>query len=1110
MSEYQTTIKKFEIRIVILISLLSVLCNPISAQRITKKMTNTGLGYLEYLPLDYASSGKAYPVIIYLHGANETGNGTTELDKVSKWGPLKAVNEGNELCFTVNGKSRCFIVIAPQTTDSVIWDLDLIDEAVDQALENYRVDKKLVFLTGFSTGGTGAWRYAYSDFNKPNRLTAIAPVSGRGDSTKLCYLADKDIAVWAFHGAKDNLFSKDSTINKVNALNRCVPAPDPEAKITLYPDGGHNASTWTKVYDITHTYQSPNLFEWFLSPNEPPLAKAGPDQVLTFPKDSTLLDGSASTDDKEITKYQWTLKSGGNVTIETPGSVSTKISGLQQGNYLFTLTVTDEEGATSSDDISIKVNPEPNDPPTASAGSDQELTLPTDSTELNGSNSTDDKGIVSYHWTKTSGGEANIAQPGEVATAITGLREGNYVFTLTVTDTNGAASSDEVSIRVNPDPNQPPVANAGPDLDITDMDKDGQEEVTLDGSGSEDAEGNITSYSWTTEESGEIATGMNPTFVLTVGKTIITLTVTDENGAIGTDKMKVTINEPENKFPVAEAGSDQVITLPTNSVTLDGNSSTDDGNIVSYVWSLKSGETATIETPESISTNVSDLKEGMYVFTLTVTDDKGVTGSDEISIQVNPEPNAAPVANAGPDQTLTLPADSTLLNGGESTDDNGVKTFQWIKKTGGKATIETPDSASTNIKGLEAGNYIFTLTVTDDNDLSHSDDVAIKVNPKPNEPPQADAGSDQKLIDANNDGQEEITLDGSGSQDPEGEMAIFSWTTENNGEIATGVNPNIILPLGETVITLTVTDSAGDAATDQVIITIKEPDNKIPVAHAGENQTIMDENKNGQEAVALDGSASTDEDGEIVAYSWTIENDVEIAAEANTTVTLPVGKTIVTLTVTDNEGDAATDRILITINAPDNKPPVANAGENQTITLPETSATLDGSNSTDPDDLVLTYYWVKKSGGNADIAQPNAAITKISGLEAGIYVFELTVTDDRDSTDTAAVTIIVEAVTGLPDGQDISDKSSKKTVVSVFPNPVDEKLTIKIAKKILSSATINFLDESGKLLYSKEVKIMGKDEVNLDLSEIKLKKGIVFLRIDTENELGNPVKLIKF
>ncbi|WP_415669115.1 PKD domain-containing protein, partial [Zobellia roscoffensis] len=141
-------------------------------------------------------------------------------------------------------------------------------------------------------------------------------------------------------------------------------------------------------------------------------------------------------------------------------------------------------------------------------------------------------------------------------------------------------------------------------------------------------------------------------------------TINDGNpGNDDSATVTVTIAPQANVAPVADAGPDQAITLPASSVTLDGSGSSDTapGTIASYAWTQVSGPTtATIAAPGSVSTSVTGLTEGSYTFRLTVTDDgtPSLSDTDDIVITVGALPNVAPVADAGPDQAITLPASS--------------------------------------------------------------------------------------------------------------------------------------------------------------------------------------------------------------------------------------------------------------------------------------------------------------------------------------------------------------------------------------------------------------------------------------------------------------------
>jgi len=199
-----------------------------------------------------------------------------------------------------------------------------------------------------------------------------------------------------------------------------------------------------------------------------------------------------------------------------------------------------------------------NQPPVADAGDDQTVTDADDSGDedvmLDGSGSTDSDGtIVSWSWAVEG---AEIAT-GEMATV--SFDVGVTSVALTVTDNEGATGTDIVTITVEAFVgNQDPTADAGPDQTVTDADNSGDEDVTLDGSASADADGTIVSWSWA-EGGAEIATGETPVVNFAVGAYTVTLTVTDDEGATGTDDVVITVNAPTVFFaadiqPYFEAG----------------------------------------------------------------------------------------------------------------------------------------------------------------------------------------------------------------------------------------------------------------------------------------------------------------------------------------------------------------------------------------------------------------------------------------------------------------------------------------------------------------------------------------------------------------------------
>src|SRR5690606_5547756 len=135
-------------------------------------------------------------------------------------------------------------------------------------------------------------------------------------------------------------------------------------------------------------------------------------------------------------KYQWTKVSGPGATMTDADKATLRLTGLLEGSYNFRLTVTDNRGASASDEVQVTVNPEPkvNETPIANAGEDQTLTLPDNCTTLVGSRSDTDGTITSYKWTKLSGPEAELYNTEHHELDVDNLVEGIYTFQLTVAD----------------------------------------------------------------------------------------------------------------------------------------------------------------------------------------------------------------------------------------------------------------------------------------------------------------------------------------------------------------------------------------------------------------------------------------------------------------------------------------------------------------------------------------------------------------------------------------------------------------------------------------------------------------------------------------------------
>ncbi len=656
--------------------------------------------------------------------------------------------------------------------------------------------------------------------------------------------------------------------------------------------------------------------------------------------------------------------------------------------------------------------------PTANAGADQTITLPTSTVNLAGSGSDPDGTIATYAWTKISGPTAGtITNPASAATSVTALVAGVYRFELRVTDNNGAADTDTMQVTVNAAANIAPTANAGLDQSITLP----TNTANLSGSGS-DVDGTIATYAWTKVSGPTAGTITNPAAAATsvtglvAGVYRFELRVTDNNGAADTDTMQVTVNTAANIAPTANAGADQTITLPANTVNLSGSGTDPDGTIATYAWTKISGPTAgTITNPASAATSVTALVAGVYRFELRVTDNNGATDTDTMQVTVNIAVNIVPVANAGVDQTITLPTNAIILSGNGTDIDGIITNYNWTKISGPAAgTITNPTTAATSVTGLVAGVYSFELRVTDNNGATDTDTMQVTVNVAGNIAPTANAGANQNITLPTNS----VILSGSGT-DVDGTITAYSWTKISGPAAGTITNPATAatavtgLVAGVYNFELRVTDNNGATDTDTMQVTVNVAGNIVPIANAGADQSITLPITTAN----LLGSG-IDPDGTITAYAWT-----KISGPAAGTITNPnTAATAVTglvtgfyrfeLRVTDNNGATDTDTMQVTVNAAANIAPIANAGADQTITLPTNSVILSG-NGTDPDGTITAYNWTKISGPVAgSITNPNVAATFVTGLVAGVYRFELRVTDNNGATDTDTMQVTVNAAAG--------------------------------------------------------------------------------------------------
>lgn len=391
--------------------------------------------------------------------------------------------------------------------------------------------------------------------------------------------------------------------------------------------------------------------------------------------------------------------------------------------------------------------------------------------------------------------------------------------------------------------------------------------------------------------------------------------ITVQTGVGGEDISPQACADAVQLPPTANAGADQNVAdsdqQPGEVVALNGSASSDpDGTLASHVWrnasnqQIATGATASVRLPD-----------GQQVITLTVTDNSGATATDTVNITVTPPAaNQLPTAQAGANRivpdTDNQAGESVSLDGTQSTDPDGtIASYQWLV---GQSTV-LATGATANVR-LPDGPQTLTLRVTDDDGGVATDTVTITVAaPNPATAPVARAGADRTVADSDAQAGEDVTLDGSASTDADGTLVSYQW--QRDGQvIATGVTANVRLADGESFITLVVTDDAGNSASDGMLVTVAAVPAVAPVANAGPDRSVDDSDASPGEDVVLDGSASTDADGVIVSYQWSLGGQ-PLATGVTATVRLPDGDHLVTLTTVDDDGVAASDTVQISVAA---------------------------------------------------------------------------------------------------------------------------------------------------------------------------------------------------
>lgn len=201
--------------------------------------------YLAITPTNFLDRSIRHPLIIFLHGGDQSGS---DLNLLKLNGPPK---------YALANPDFPFVVVAPQPQPGKVWEPAAVAAMVKHAVSRFRADPNRVYLTGLSTGGYGTWKAA---LQYPEKFAAVVPVAG-GASTEVLKHAEgehlqalRSLPIWAFHGGSDSVVSADESQRMVAEFRDIG---NSGARVTIFSGAPHDI--WDRVYN------DESLYNWLLT-----------------------------------------------------------------------------------------------------------------------------------------------------------------------------------------------------------------------------------------------------------------------------------------------------------------------------------------------------------------------------------------------------------------------------------------------------------------------------------------------------------------------------------------------------------------------------------------------------------------------------------------------------------------------------------------------------------------------------------------------------------------------------------------------------------------------------------------------------------------------------
>lgn len=412
----------------------------------------------------------------------------------------------------------------------------------------------------------------------------------------------------------------------------------------------------------------------------------------------------------------------------------------------------------------------------------------------------------------------------------------------------------------------------------------------------------------------------------------------------------------------------------------------------------------------------------------------------------------APAADAGSDQKVD--PSRVYLDGTASYDPNGDQlSYSWAEDTGPiEVDIDQQYSAQASFVAVKSGQYRFKLSCFDGK-VTTTDTVNVEVN---NVAPSVDAGSD-----ITTEASQEITLHATGA-DPNADELSYHWSLIEGPEMTLpGMDSQdiVLVPVnaGQYRFSVVCNDGLLNSTEDEVYITVNAM-NSAPTAAAGQDRDV-----HLNERIVLDGSASSDPDGDELTFTWQQTSGPQVsladAQSAQAWFDADVEGTLVfELIVSDGEVSSTPDSVSIRVLSV-NQAPVADAGDDIEVNVGD-MVSLDAGASYDPDDDTLSYIWSQVFGAQVDLSDADKATPSFTPTTSGVLEFSVQVSDGQaTSTDSVSVTVNNPNQVPVADaGEDFSSMTGEEVILdgSLSYDPDGDELSFYWAQSEGPSVSLDY------------------------------------------------------